>query len=89
MEALLRRLLGVYFLVTSVAYVPAALAYLGVENSFGPWWILPIVPISQAVIFAGAGLLLLRRRSPEAVVAGTGLVRQWSRFCNSGVCTSS
>jgi hypothetical protein len=74
MEALSRRLLGVYFVVTSVASVPAALASLGIQNPFGPWWILPLVPMAQGVIFAGAGLLLLRQRSPEAVPAGAGVV---------------
>jgi hypothetical protein len=50
METLLRRLLGLYFVITPLEYVPAALAYLAVENTFGPWWILPFVPLAQAAI---------------------------------------
>jgi hypothetical protein len=74
METLLRRLLGLYFIVTSVAYVPAALFYFGVENSAGPWWILPVLPLAQGAIFAAAGLMLLRGQSEEAVPVGAGLV---------------
>ena len=39
MEILLRRLLGMYFIVSAVAFVPTALFYLGVQNAAGPWWI--------------------------------------------------
>jgi hypothetical protein len=74
MEALFRRMLGLYFVITSLGYVPAALAYLGVENAYGPWWILPIVPIADALVFSVAGLLLLRTRPDEAVPQGPGIV---------------
>jgi len=74
METLLRRLLGLYFVITSLGYVPMTLAYLGVENSFGPWWMLPLVPLSQAVIFSAAGVILLRTRSQEDVPLGPGVI---------------
>ena len=74
MENLFRRLLGLYFVVLSFGYVPATLAYLGVENAFGPRWVLLFVPLSQAVIFLAAGLTLLRKHSPEAVPLGAGVV---------------
>ena len=73
MEILLRRLLGLYFLIMSFGYIPAALSYLGVGNAYGPWWVLPVVPLSQAVIFSVAGLILLRR-SADAVSLGAGMV---------------
>jgi hypothetical protein len=74
MESLLRRLLGLYFVILSFGYVPGALAYLGVENAFGPNWVLLFVPFSQAVIFSVAGLVLLRTHSADAVPLGPGLV---------------
>ncbi len=74
MEKLLRRLLGLYFIVSSVAYVPAGLFYLGVESTAGPWWILPTVPLMQGAIFAGAGLVLLRGEPAENVPLGSGVV---------------
>jgi hypothetical protein len=74
MEKLLRRLLGLYFIVTSVAYVPAGLFYLGIENTAGPWWILPIIPLTQGFIFAAAGLMLLHGQSAEGIPVGGGVV---------------
>lgn len=63
MEIILRRLLGLYFVVSAVAFVPAAFFYFGVENSPGPWWILPAIPLAQGVVFAVAGFLLIRQAS--------------------------
>ena len=76
METLLRRILGLYFVITSLEYIPAALSYLAVENSVGPWWMLPVVPLSQAVIGIVAGLILLRGGSGagDAVPIGAGVV---------------
>jgi hypothetical protein len=74
MAILLRRLLGLYFVILSFGYVPTALAYLGVENAFGPRWVLLFVPLSQAVIFLVAGLILLRKHSADAVPLGPGVV---------------
>ena len=74
METLLRRLLGLYFVILSFGYVPGALAYLGVENASGPNWVLLFVPFSEAVIFFVAGLVLLRKHSADAVPLGPGLV---------------
>jgi hypothetical protein len=74
METLLRRLLGMYFVVTSIAYVPTALAFLGVESSFSPWWLVPAVPASQAVILFAAGLVLLRRRPSDGIPVTDGVV---------------
>ena len=73
MEILLRRLLGLYFVVSALAFVPAALFYVGVENTAGPWWILPAIPLAQGVVFAVAGLLLTRRPAP-AVPLESGVV---------------
>jgi hypothetical protein len=64
MEILLRRLLGVYLAVSAVASVPAAFFYFGVENTAGPWWILPAIPLAQGVVFAVAGYLLTRQPAP-------------------------
>lgn len=74
METLLRRTLGLYFAITSLGYVPAALVYLGVENALGPWWVLPLVPLSQAAVFFTAGVILLRSRSEDVVPLGPGVV---------------
>jgi hypothetical protein len=74
MEILFRRLLGLYFVVLSFGYVPTTLAYLGVENAFGPRWVLLFIPLSQAAIFLVAGLILLRKHSAEAVPLGPGVV---------------
>jgi hypothetical protein len=74
METLFRRLLGLYFVILSFAYVPTTLAFLGVENAFGPRWVLLFVPLSQAVIFLVAGLILLRKYPAEAVSLGSGVV---------------
>ena len=74
MESLLRRLLGLYLIITAVAYVPAALFYLGIDNAAGPWWILPTVPLMQGVILAVAGLMLLHSHSAEGIQAGAGVV---------------
>ena len=67
-------MLGLYFVITSFGYVPAALAYLGVENAFGARWVLLFVPLSQAVIFSVAGLILLRKRTADAVPLGRGVI---------------
>jgi len=74
METLFRRILGLYFVVLSFGYVPTTLAYLGVENAFGPRWVLLFVPLSQAVIFLAAGLILLRRHPAEAIPMGPGVI---------------
>ena len=73
MEILLRRLLGLYLRVSAVAFLPAALFYLDVENTAGPWWILPAVPMAQAVVFAVAGFLLSRQPAP-AIPLESGIV---------------
>jgi NADH:ubiquinone oxidoreductase subunit 4 (subunit M) len=70
MEILLRRLLGLYFVVSAVAFVPAALFYLGVQNAAGPWWVMPAVPLAQAVVFAVAGLVLVRQRARHLAADG-------------------
>jgi hypothetical protein len=70
MEILLRRLLGLYFVVSAVTFVPTALFYLGIQNPSGPWWIMPAVPLTQAVVFAVAGWLLSRERAPHVPVEG-------------------
>lgn len=68
MENLLRRLLGLYFVVAALAFVPAALFYIGVENASGPWWLLPAVPLAQGVVFGTAGFLLSRLPRPAVPV---------------------
>lgn len=73
MEILLRRLLGLYFVVSAVAFVPSALFYLGVENTAGPSWILVAIPLAQAIVFAVAGVLLTRERAPLVPIE-SGLV---------------
>jgi hypothetical protein len=71
MDISLRRFLGLYFLVTSLQYIPPALFMLGVINSLGPNWILPAISFTQGVITACAGFILFRSR-PEALnVPGT------------------
>jgi hypothetical protein len=74
MEIVLRRLLGLYFVVSAVAYVPTALFYLGVENTAGPSWILVAIPLAQAIVFAVAGILLSRERAPLLPIESGGLV---------------
>ena len=74
MELSLRRILGLYFLVISLQYIPAAVFMLAVENPMGPDWILPAVPFAQGVVTACAGLVLLRARSTAADVPGTIVV---------------
>jgi len=74
MEILLRRLLGVYFVVSAVAFLPAAFFYFGVESTPGvPWWILPAIPLAQGIVFAVAGFLLSRQPAP-AVNLQSGIV---------------
>jgi hypothetical protein len=83
METLFRRLLGLYFVILSFGYVPTTLAFLGVQNAFGPRWVLLFVPLSQAVIFLVAGLVLLRTHSAEAVPLGSGVVFPALVHCSS------
>ena len=64
MEILLRRLLGLYLAVLALTSIPSALFYLGVDNTAGPWWILPAIPLSQGLIFGVAGYVLSRQPAP-------------------------
>ena len=73
MEILLRRLLGLYLAVLALTSLPAALLYIGVDNAAAPWWILPAIPLSQGLIFAVAGYLLMRQPAP-AFQPGSSLV---------------
>ena len=68
MDIPLRRFLGLYFLVTSLQFLPATVFMLGVVNSAGPNWVLPAISFTQAVITALAGLVLFRpaRRTSDA-----------------------
>ena len=60
MESILKRILGTYFVVSALEYVPAALYLLGVRNAAGPQWVLAAVPILQGLVTAVAGFWLLR-----------------------------
>jgi hypothetical protein len=71
METSFRRVLGLYFLVASLQYLPVALFMFGVQNPAGPKWILPAIPFAQGVVTALAGLFLFRSRSKSTEVAGT------------------
>jgi hypothetical protein len=73
MDVLLKRALGVYFIVNSLTSIPAGIAMIGVENPFGPSWILPAVPLAQGLITAVAGVWLYR----SGVPAETGVVPAW------------
>jgi len=71
MEISFRRVLGLYFLVTSLQFLPAAVFMLGVINGTGPNWILPATSFTQGVITALAGLVLFRSRARINDVPGT------------------
>jgi len=60
MDVLLKRALGLYFLVSSLTYLPAGILMLGVQNPYGPAWIIPAVPLAQGVVTAAAGVWLYR-----------------------------
>ena len=65
MEILLRRLVGLYVLVSAVAFLPAAFFYFGVESAPRTrWWMLPAVSLAQGTVFAVGGLLLTRQPAP-------------------------
>ena len=74
MQKSLRWALGLYFVVISLEYVPAALLMFGVQNTAGPNWILPAVPFFQGLVIAAAGVFLLRSASRSADVTGTIVV---------------
>ena len=70
MEILLRRLLGVYFVVSAVAFLPAAFFYFGVESTPGvPWWILPAIPLAQGIVFAKDNRTILVQFDVEKALA--------------------
>jgi hypothetical protein len=60
MHAFLKRALGLYFLVSSLAYIPAGIFMFGVQNPYGPAWVIPAIPLVQGLITAVAGLWLYR-----------------------------
>jgi hypothetical protein len=71
MEISLRRILGLYFLVTSLQYIPLAVFMLGVQNTMGPNWIMPAIYVAQGVVIGVAGLVLFRSRWQVLDVPGT------------------
>jgi hypothetical protein len=72
MDVLLKRALGLYFMVNALTSIPAGIAMFGVQNPYGPSWILPAVPLTQGLITAVAGVWLYRSRpSAEAVILPT------------------
>ena len=60
MESTLRRILGMYFVVSSLQYVPAAAMVYGIQNTIGPQWLLSLIPLTQGALTAAAGVWLLR-----------------------------
>src|SRR5262249_30270046 len=71
MEMSLRRFLGLYFVVTSLQYLPAAVFMLGAINSTGPNWILPAISLTQGAITAVAGFVLYRSAASADESSGT------------------
>src|SRR6476659_8234113 len=75
MESVLRRLLGLYFVVWSFGYIPSALTFLAVDGSVGVRrWAVLVVPLMQGAVFCIAGLTLLRRHAEQPVPLGSGIV---------------
>ena len=75
MELVLRRLLGLYFVVWSFGYIPSALTFLAVDSSVGVRrWPVLVVPLLQGTVFCMAGLTLLRRHSEQPVPLGSSIV---------------
>jgi len=71
MDISLRRVLGLYFLVTSLQFLPTAVFMLAVINSTGPNWILPAISFTQGVITAVAGLVLFRSSARTSDIPGS------------------
>ncbi len=71
MTSSLHRALGAYFVVSALQFVPAAVFMMGVENTYGPQWLLWAMPLTQGLVTAMAGLWLLRRPAPGGDSAAT------------------
>lgn len=64
MTSSLHRVLGAYFVVNALQSIPAALFMMGVQNPYGPQWLLWAMPLTQGLVTALAGLWLVRRPAP-------------------------
>jgi hypothetical protein len=53
-----------YFVVSSLQYVPAAAMVYGIQNTVGPQWLLSLIPLTQGALTAAAGVWLLRTGAP-------------------------
>jgi hypothetical protein len=69
MHSLARYALGLYFIVSALAYIPAGIFTIGVQNPYGPSWVIPAIPLVQGLINAVAGIWLIRSGRSGVVAA--------------------
>jgi hypothetical protein len=74
MHRIVRYALGLFFVVSALEYIPASVFMLGVQNPYGPSWVIPAIPLVQGLINALAGVWLMRSGRSDDVAASEA---QW------------
>ena len=60
MHSFVRYAVGLYFVVEALESIPAGVFMAGVQNPYGPAWVVPAIPLVQGLINAVAGIWLIR-----------------------------